>query len=80
MDCLARGLRGAARLIQDGVQASALKKRYLSWDETPLAKKVRDGEATLEEIEAYAKTRPDPWTKPVSAKQEYLEQLINRYI
>merc|ERR1711865_609875 len=80
MDCLARGLRGAARLVQEGVQASALKKRYLSWDEQPLAKKVRSGDATLEEIEAYAKTRPDPWKKPVSAKHEQLEQLINRYV
>lgn len=80
MDCLARGLRGAARMMQEGVQASALKKRYLSWEEKPLAKKVRSGDATLEEVEAYAKTRPDPWSKPVSAKQEHLEQLVNRYI
>merc|ERR1719460_944669 len=80
MDCLARGLKGAARLMQEGVQASALKKRYLSWDEKPLAKKVRSGDATLEEVEAYAKTVPDPWKKPVSAKQEQLEQLLNRYI
>jgi xylose isomerase len=80
MDCLARGLKGAARMMQEGVQASALKKRYLSWDEKPLAKKVRSGDATLEEIEAYAKSTPDPWKKPVSAKQEQLEQLVNRYI
>jgi len=80
MDCLARGLRGAARLLQEGVQASALKRRYLSWDENPLAKKVRAGEATLEEVEAYAKKTPDPWTKPVSSKQEHLEQLVNRYV
>lgn len=80
MDCLARGLRGAARLVQEGVQASALKKRYLSWDEQPLAKKVRSGDASLEEVEAYAKSRPDPWKQPVSSKQEQLEQLINTYI
>jgi xylose isomerase len=80
MDCLARGLKGAARMMQEGVQASALKKRYLSWDEKPLAKKVRSGDATLEEVEAYAKSTPDPWKKPVSAKQEQMEQLVNRYI
>merc|ERR1719159_1220274 len=56
MDTLARGLRRAARMMMDGVQASALKKRYLSWDEKPLAKKVRSGDATLEECEAYAKS------------------------
>jgi xylose isomerase len=80
MDCLARGLRGAAKLMQEGVQASALKTRYLSWEENPLAKKVQSNEATLEELEAYAKSVPDPWTKPKSGKQEHLEQLINRYI
>jgi xylose isomerase len=80
MDCLARGLRGAAKLIQEGQQASVLKQRYLTWDENPLAAKVKAGEASLEEIEAYAKKTACPWTKPQSSKQEYLEQLINRYI
>jgi len=80
MDCLARGLRGAARLMQEGMQASVLKTRYLSWDEKPLAKKVQLGESSLEEIEEYAKSRPDPWKQPASSKQEQLEQLINRYV
>lgn len=80
MDCLARGLRGAARLVQEGVQASALKKRYLSWEDEPLAKKVRSGDASLEEVAAHAQTRPDPWKQPASSKQEQLEQLINRYV
>ena len=51
--------------------------RYLSWT-SPLAKKVEEGKATLEEIEAYALKTPEPVT--ASGKQEYLEQLINRYI
>merc|ERR1712157_497110 len=80
MDCLARGLKGAAKLIQEGTQASIVKQRYLSWDENPLAAKVKAGDATLEEIEAYAKTKSCPWKAPQSSKQEQLEQLINRYI
>merc|ERR1711879_270586 len=80
MDCLARGLRGAAKLILEGSQASIVKQRYLSWDEIPLAAKVKAGEATIEEIEAYAKKTPCPWTKPQSGKHEHLEQMINRYI
>merc|ERR1712228_927077 len=32
MDCLARGLRGAAKLLSDGKFAENLKKRYSSWD------------------------------------------------
>jgi len=51
--------------------------RYLSWS-SPLAKKVEEGKATLEELEAYALKTPEPRT--ASGKQEYLEQLINRYI
>merc|ERR1711957_318322 len=80
MDTLARGLKGAAKLIQEGIQASIVKQRYLSWDENPLAGKVQAGEATLEEMEAYAKTKACPWKAPQSSKQEQMETLINRYI
>lgn len=78
MDCLARGLRGAVKLLQEGIQREAISKRYSTWDINPLAKRVRAGEASLEEVEAYAKTTADPL--PGSSKQEYLEQLINRYV
>merc|ERR1711957_800805 len=80
MDTLARGLKGAAKLIQEGIQASIVKQRYLSWDENPLAGKVQAGEATLEEMEAYARTKACPWKAPQSSKQEQMETLINRYI
>jgi len=78
MDCLARGLRGACKMVEDGVLKSSLNTRYLSWCENALAKKVLDGNATLDEVEAYALQAPEP--AQVSGKQEYLEQLINRYI
>jgi len=78
MDCLARGLRGACKMVQDGVMKNALNTRYLTWTENPLAKKVADGKATLEECEAYALKCPEP--PQVSGKQEYLEQLVNRYV
>ncbi|CAE7876904.1 xylA [Symbiodinium microadriaticum] len=75
MDCLARGLLGACKLLQENLLQKALDTRYLSWT-SPLAKKVEEGKATLEEIEAYALKTPEPVT--ASGKQEYLEQLINR--
>merc|ERR1712113_841978 len=78
MDCLARGLLGACKIVQDEVLKKSLATRYLSWTENPLAKKVADGKATLEEIEAYALKCGEP--KQVSGKQEFLEQLINKYI
>merc|ERR1719311_400509 len=54
MDCLARGLRGAAKMVEDGVLRQALTSRYLSWEESDLAKRAAKGEATLEELEVYA--------------------------
>jgi len=78
MDCLARGLKGACRLVQEGHVKQVLHTRYLSWDENPLAKKVASGSATLEEVEAYAKKTKEPAMR--SGKQEYLEQLLNRYV
>jgi len=79
MDCLARGLIGACKLVQEGLMKSTLDSRYASWGSSnALAKKVEDGKATLEEIEAYALKTGEPAMR--SGKQEYLEQLLNRYI
>jgi len=79
MDALARGLRGAVKLVEEGHFDKEVNKRYATWEEEPLAKKVKLGEATLEEVAEHAKTlTEDP--KILSSKQEYLEQLLNRYI
>merc|ERR1712003_292809 len=78
MDCLARGLRGACKMVEEGVMKNALNTRYITWTENPLAKKVAEGKASLEEVEAYALKTAEP--AQVSGKQEFLEQLINRYI
>jgi xylose isomerase len=77
MDCLARGLIGAAKLLQEGLMKKSIDARYITWTTGELAKKVETGKATLEEIEAYALTCEEPAMK--SGKQEYLEQLLNRY-
>merc|ERR1719411_65858 len=78
MDCLARGLRGAVKLIEEGKFDKVVKERYSTWETEALAKKVETGTATLEECAAFAKKAGEP---PIpSGKQEYLEQLLNRYI
>merc|ERR1719181_442472 len=77
MDCLARGLRGAVKLIEEGVFDKAIKERYRSYD-GDLGKRIEAGSATLEELAAHAMTLGEP--KQISGKQEYLEQLINAYI
>ncbi|CAE7521877.1 xylA [Symbiodinium sp. CCMP2592] len=61
MDCLARGLLGACKLLQENLLQKALDTRYLSW-QSPLGKKVEEGKASLEEIEAYALKTPEPAT------------------
>jgi xylose isomerase len=78
MDCLARGLRGVEKLVQDGLIKKAIETRYSSWDDNALAKKVAAGQATLEELEAHAKKAGDP--APKSGKQEWFEQTLNKYI
>jgi len=40
MDCLARGLIGACKLIQEGLVRKSLDARYLTWSSNELAKKV----------------------------------------
>jgi xylose isomerase len=78
MDCLARGLIGACKLIQEGLVKKSLDARYLTWSSNELAKKVESGNGSLEEIEEYALKCEEPGMK--SGKQEYLEQILNRYI
>merc|ERR1719305_514179 len=54
MDAYARGLKAAAKIIEDGELDNMVNERYSSFD-SPLGQKLRDGGATLEEFEAYAK-------------------------
>ena len=54
-------------------------KRYESFDNIDLAKKVEQGNATLEELEAFAmKAGNEPVQK--SGKQEYFEMVLNQYM
>eukprot|EP00397_Hematodinium_sp_SG-2012_P046916 GEMP01053166.1.p1 GENE.GEMP01053166.1~~GEMP01053166.1.p1 ORF type:complete len:470 (+),score=110.56 GEMP01053166.1:91-1410(+) len=76
MDCLARGLLGAAKLLHKGVFANVVKKRYASWD-SKLGAKILKGAATLDEVGQLAHTG-EP--EQISGKQEWLEQHLNAYI
>merc|ERR1712039_961880 len=78
MDCLARGLRAAVKCKQAGVLDAFIKNRYSSWEEEDLAKKVVNGESSLEELAKFARVKGEPIL--ASGKQEYLEQMLNRYI
>ena len=76
-DVLAHGLLIAAKMIEDGVLAKQVADRYAGWD-APLGRDIIGGKISLKDLAERART--EEW-KPVrkSGRQEYLENLINRY-
>lgn len=77
MDAFARGLKVAAKLLEDKVFEDFKDKRYASYSEG-LGKDIIDGKADFKSLEAYALAngiRPN-----VSGRQEMLESVLNQYI
>jgi xylose isomerase len=78
IDCCARGLKAAARMIEDKALINPLEERYAGWNDAE-AKAMLAGERTLEEIALRVQSQGiDP--KPRSGRQEYLENIVNRYV
>lgn len=78
IDCCARGLKAAARMIEDKALSDPLAARYAGWTSAE-AKKVLSGGATLEDLAA--KVVADGIEPgPRSGRQEYLENIVNRYV
>jgi xylose isomerase len=77
MDAFAHGLKIAAAIRKDGVLKDFVKQRYSSWD-SGIGAEVEKGTATLETLEKYMLEKGDV-TPNVSGRQEYLENVINRY-
>jgi xylose isomerase len=75
MDVCARALLAAARMIEAGILDRELSSRYAGWT-TPEGKRLLSGNVTLADIAADVTTEP----KPRSGRQEYLENLVNRYV
>ncbi|MBR6156901.1 MAG: xylose isomerase, partial [Lachnospiraceae bacterium] len=65
-------------MIEDGRLEKNVEERYASF-ESELGKKVRNGEATLEELAQKAADMKAP-AIPVSGRQEYLESVLNNII
>lgn len=77
IDALARGLLSAEAILTDGTYEAFLKDRYQGWSESFGEWMMK--EASLEDIAARVETGEiDP--KPISGRQEMLENLINRYV
>ncbi|KAI9378458.1 hypothetical protein POPTR_018G096049v4 [Populus trichocarpa] len=73
MDTLARGLRSAAKLIQDGSLAELVRKRYQSFD-TEIGAQIEAGKGDFETLEKLAMKWGEP--KVPSAKQELAEMIF----
>ncbi len=78
MDAFALGLIKAARMIEDGRIDAFVRRRYASFD-GELGRRVRVGEATLEELCRLAVAHADA-PAPESGGQEYLEGVVNEIL
>jgi len=74
MDCFAKGLRNAARLIEQGQLDQLVKDRYATWH-NGLAKDVASFNGTLDQCYDYALANGEP--KHISAQQELYERVFN---
>jgi len=77
MDTFARGLIIADNILQNSDYKKLLNDRYSSFD-SGKGKEFEEGKLSLEHLRAFAVANGEPAV--ISGKQEYLENLINRYI
>ncbi|MCO5057474.1 MAG: xylose isomerase [Rhizobiaceae bacterium] len=78
MDCCARGLKAAARMLGDKALSEPLEERYAGWNSAE-ARAMLSGERSLEDVAARVvsdKIEPEPR----SGRQEWLENVVNRYV
>lgn len=76
MDSFALGLINAARIIEDGRLDAFIKERYSSF-ENEIGVRIRNGEASLEELAEYAERIGRP-ALPGSGRQEYIQSILNQ--
>lgn len=77
IDTCAQGLLIAARMLEDGNLAEHVAERYQGW-QSPRWREVLEGKASLDTLARWVESESiEP--KPLSGRQEYLENLLNRY-
>jgi xylose isomerase len=77
MDVCAQGLLIAEKMIQDDQLQSALDARYAGWN-TPQAQAILNGKTSIDQL-ADSVLQNNIDVAPVSGRQEYLENLVNRF-
>ncbi len=78
MDAFARGARIAAAMRADGVLEQFVKDRYSSYD-SGIGAKIEQGSVSFADLEAYMLEKGEI-SPNQSGRQEWIENLINRYI
>ncbi|MFB5268476.1 xylose isomerase [Paenibacillus enshidis] len=78
MDTYAKGLKVAAKLIEDRVFEDFIEKRYSSFKEG-IGQDIVSGKATLASLAEYALNNDQP-RKNESGRQEWLKATLNQYI
>ncbi|HSX73221.1 MAG TPA: xylose isomerase [Shinella sp.] len=78
IDCCARGLKAAAKMIEDKALSDPLAERYAGWD-SATGKAMLSGSESLESIAARVE-KNDINPQPKSGRQELLENIVNRYV
>jgi xylose isomerase len=77
MDAAAKALLNAAAIIEDGTLQKFVEERYAGWD-TPFGKDIAAGRKSLDDLARHVDERSlEP--QPKSGRQEYLENLVNRF-
>jgi xylose isomerase len=77
MDAFARGLKVAAKLLEDKVFENFKAERYASY-KSGIGKDIVEGKVGFKELEAYA--LQNGTTPNKSGRQEMLESILNQYI
>jgi xylose isomerase len=78
IDTLARGLVGAARMIEDGALRSFVDQRYAGW-ERGIGREILDAKRSLADLSDFVlDNRVEP--RPRSGRQEMLENWVNRFV
>jgi len=78
VDVLARGLLSAAAMLEGGEISAFVEKRYSGW-QRPEARDMLEGRTTLAKIADDA-VAANVSPTPHSGRQEYLENVVSRYI
>ena len=77
MDATAQALLNAAAIIEDGALQKFVDDRYAGWD-GELGKDILAGKKSLDDLADYVdEQKLEP--QPKIGRQEYLENLVNRF-